>query len=49
MPHYCYNGKDIAIDVLMKIKEAARILSERFSKPFDEKLFQSYKSKHSKH
>lgn len=45
MPHYCYNDKDIKIDVLMKIEEAARILSERSSESFDEMLFQSYKSR----
>lgn len=45
MPHYFYNGKDITIDVLMKIEEVVRLLSERFSKPFDEMLFRFYKSK----
>ncbi|MDE6244683.1 MAG: hypothetical protein K2M50_03385 [Treponemataceae bacterium] len=45
MPHYFYNGKDITIDVLMKIEEVVSLLSERFSEPFDEMLFRFYKSK----
>lgn len=45
MPHYFYNGTDITIDILMKIEEVVRLLSERFSKPFDEMLFQFYASK----
>ncbi len=45
MPHYFYNGKDITVDVLMKIEEVVRLLSERLSEPFDEMLFKFYKSK----
>lgn len=45
MSYYFYNGKDVTIDILMKIEEVVRLLSERFSESFDEMLFQFYKSK----
>lgn len=45
MPHFFYNNQDITIDILMKIEEVVRLLAMRFSKSFDEMLFQFYKSK----
>lgn len=45
MPHFFYGNQDITVDVLMKIEEVVRILSERLEKTFDETLGLFYKSK----
>lgn len=45
MPHYFYNNQDITIDILMKIEEVVRLLSEKFKKPFDEVLGKFYRSR----
>lgn len=45
MPHYIWNNQDITIDILMKIEQVVRILSEKLKKPFDEQLKDFYKSR----
>ena len=45
MPHYMYNNQDITIDILLKIEQVVRILSEKLKKPFDEVLNSFYKSR----
>lgn len=45
MPHYIWNNQDITLDILMKIEQVVRILSEKLKKPFDEELKDFYKSK----
>ena len=38
MPKYMWNNQDITLDILMKIEQVVRILSEKLKKPFDEEL-----------
>jgi hypothetical protein len=45
MPHYIWNNQDITLDILMKIEQVVRILSEKLKKPFDEELKDFYKSR----
>lgn len=45
MPHYIWNNQDITLDILMKIEQVVRILSEKLKKPFDEQLKDFYKSR----
>lgn len=45
MPHFVYNNQDITIDILMKIEEVVRILSEKLKKSFDETLGVFYGSR----
>ena len=45
MPHYSFNNQDITIDILMKMEEVTRILTELLKKPFDEVLGMFYASK----
>ena len=45
MPHYIWNNQDITLDILMKIEQVVRILSEKLKKPFDEELRDFYKSR----
>lgn len=45
MPQYMFHNQDITIDILLKIEQVVRILSETFKKPFDEMLKLFYKSK----
>ena len=45
MPKYMWNNQDITLDILMKIEQVVRILSEKFKKPFDEELKDFYKSR----
>ena len=40
-----WNNQDITLDILMKIEQVVRILSEKFKKPFDEELKDFYKSR----
>ena len=45
MPKYMWNNQDITLDILMKIEQVVRILSEKLKKPFDEELKDFYKSR----
>ena len=45
MPKYMWNNQDITLDILMKIEQVVRILSESLKKPFDEMLRLFYNSK----
>lgn len=45
MPHYIWNNQDITLDILMKIEQVVRILSEKLKKTFDEELSLLYKSR----
>ena len=45
MPKYMWNNQDITLDILMKIEQVVRILSEKLKKPFDEQLKDFYKSR----
>ena len=45
MPKYMWNNQDITLDILMKIEQVVRILSEKLKKPFDEELRDFYKSR----
>ena len=45
MPEYTYHNQNITIDILMKVEQIVRILSERFGKSFDEMLGIFYASK----
>jgi hypothetical protein len=45
MPHYIWNNQDITLDILMKIEQVVRILSEKLKKTFDEQLKDFYKSR----
>lgn len=45
MSYYYYNNQDITIDILMKIEEVVRILSEKLKVSFDIVLGMFYKSK----
>jgi len=45
MPKYMWNNQDITLDILMKIEQVVRILSEKLKKPFDEELRLFYKSR----
>ena len=45
MPKYIWNSQDITLDILMKIEQVVRILSEKLKKPFDEELGLFYKSR----
>ena len=38
MPEYTYHNQNITIDILMKVEQIVRILSERLGKSFDEML-----------
>lgn len=42
---YIYKGQDITLDVIMKIEQVVRILSAITEKPFDDCLYEFYKSK----
>ena len=45
MPHNIWNNQDITLDILMKIEQVVRILSEKLKKTFDEELSLFYKSR----
>ena len=45
MPKYMWNNQDITLDILMKIEQVVRILSEKLKKPFDEELRDFCKSR----
>lgn len=45
MPHYSFNNQDITLDILWKMEEVTRLLTEILKKPFDEVLGLFYKSK----
>lgn len=45
MTYYKFNNQDITIDILMKIEQVVRILSENMNMPFDKMLGKFYDSR----
>jgi hypothetical protein len=41
---YSYKGEDITLDIIMKIERIVEILCYRTGKPFEEVLYEIYKS-----
>ena len=42
---YLYKGQDITLDIIMKIEQVVRLISEQTQKSFDDCLYEFYQSK----